>query len=217
MQRACGALACAAFVACGSPGPVVRAPVTAGPAARAQAYPNEDARWPKFHSVRFRLSVPLPDGKAWRIDDHSQPELHASHDATASHLVVWSGSEFDLVNHAACEERARARGLVPEDPKRPLNTVEDTVTIGPAAYDTRLLVAVEPGKDANQPVVGHVFAFGAFIRSCLFVHVWTEVPSAKDEEILSERLALAKVRVVGGITLDPPRTSVDAELPTEKR
>jgi hypothetical protein len=69
----------------------------------------------------------------------------------------------------------------------------------------------------DAPVGGHIFAFGAFIRQCLFVHFESEVPSAKEEEVLSSRLALVKVRLVGAIALDPKRTSEGAEIPLQKR
>jgi hypothetical protein len=163
------------------------------------------------------MTVPLPDGKAWRIDDHSQPELHAVHDPTRSRLVVVTWNEHELMNRTRCEERARNRGLVPGDPRAPLQTVEDTNTIAPEAFDTRIWVAIRPGKNAEAPVGGHVFAFGSYIRRCLFVHFESEVPSAKDEEVLSSRLALVKVRLVGAIALDPERTTGEAEVPVEKR
>ena len=177
----------------------------------APAFPDDERAWPRYHSTRFRLSVPLPDGKAWKIDDHAQPELHAAHDATRSRLVVYAWNETELMNRARCEDRARGRGFVPAG----LTTVEDTTTIGPEAYDTRVWVAVKPGRDAQAPLVGHVFAFGAFIRRCLFVDFQSEVPQGKDEEALSNRLALVKVRLLGGLTLDAPRTTPDADIPME--
>jgi hypothetical protein len=177
------------------------------------AFPREEARWPKFHSVRFRLSVPLPDGKSWKIDDHSQAELHAAHDATQSRLVLFAWNDSELMNRAKCEERARARGLVPDG----LVTVDDDVTVGPEAYDTRVWVTAMPGRDAKAPLLGHVFAFGAFVRRCLFVDFQSEVASGQDGETLSSRLALVKVRLLGGLTLDPPRTTPDADIPPEKR
>jgi hypothetical protein len=202
------------LLSCG-PAPDVRPPVSPATPTQAapEAFPREEARWPKFHSVRFRLTVPLPDGKTWKIDDHSQPELHAVHDPTRSSLVLSLWNERELMNRARCEERARARGLVPEK----LETVEDSATVGPEAFDTRIWVAIRPGTNAEAKVAGHVFAFGAFLRRCLFVHFESEVPSGKDEEVLSSRLALVKVRLVGAIALDLERTTDGAEVPVEKR
>jgi hypothetical protein len=195
-----------------SPAPEpVRVPTTTVVEAHPEVFPREEDRWPKFHSVRFRLSVPLPDGKAWKIDDHTRPELTATHDASKSALTLVGWNENELVNRAKCEDRARAKGYVAEGE---MQTVEDAPTIGPESYDTRIWVAVKPGKDAAQPVAGHVFAFGAYVRTCLFVHFRTEVPAGRDEEVLSGRLALAKVRLVGGIALDPPRTTPDSTPPT---
>ena len=206
--------AAAATLACGPQPEAPRAPTVAGTApATLETFPNEEARWPKFHSVRFRLSIPLPDGKTWKIDDHTRPELRATHEPTRSRLTVYAWNESELMNRARCEDRARGKGLVPDD----LVTVEDAATVGPEAYDTRIWVAVRPGRDPQAPVVGHVLAFGAFIRHCLFVDFQSEVPSGKDEEVLSSRLAVAKVRLVGGLALDPPRTVPDADVPTEKR
>ncbi len=201
-----------ALVGCG-PGEPPRAPAPATVvAATPDAFPLDEARWPKFHSLRFRLSVPLPDGKGWKIDDHAQPELHAVHEPTRSRLVLFAWNESELMNRARCEERARNRGLVGDG----LTTVDEAVTVGPEAYDTRVWVAVKPGKDKTTPLVGHVFAFGAFIRRCLFVDFQSEVPSGKDEEALSNRLAVVKVRLLGGLSLDAPRTTPDAEIPAEK-
>jgi hypothetical protein len=208
-----GVAVCTLALACGPAPEPPHVPEAPAASPRAAAFPKEEARWPRFHSVRFRLSVPLPDGKSWKIDDHAQPELHAVHDETRSRLVVFAWNEAELMNRARCEERARSKGLVPDG----LLTVDDAATVGPEAYDTRLWVAVRPGKNAEAPVAGHVFAFGAYIRRCLFVDFQSEVPSGKDEEILSGRLALAKVRMIGGLALDPPRTTPDADIPTEKR
>jgi len=45
-------------------------------------------------------------------------------------------------NIIKAEERARSLGWVP---KGNLTTVEDATTVGPGAYDTRVLVALSPG------------------------------------------------------------------------
>jgi hypothetical protein len=183
------------------PQPVVPPPPVA---AKAVAFASSDARWGKFHSKRFRLQLPLPDGKTWRIDDHSKEELVATHEATHTRLRLLATKEEELVNRAKCEERARARGWVTGE----LTTVEDAVTVGPEAYDSRMWVALAVARP-GAPLAGHVYLFGAFIRSCLLVHVTTDVPGANDEDVLSARLAVARARIVTGIRLDPPRTGDD--------
>jgi hypothetical protein len=108
-----------------------------------------------------------------------------------------------------CEERARELKLVP-GPE--LQTLEDAVKVFPDAFDTRVWVALQPGASAEQPVVGHVLAFGGFLRKCLFFHFASEVPSARYESVLSSRLAVARLRIFGGLDVD----SV-AEVPRSRR
>lgn len=187
-------------------------PSEPAPAPRPPQFATDDAAWGRFHSKRFQLSIPLPDGKAWKIDDHSRPELVAVHATTSSRVSVLATHEEDLMNRQRCEVRARELGLVP---KGELTTVEDHVTVGPEAYDSRIWVALDPAKPGGA-VEGHVFLFGAFLRRCLLVHVSTVVPSAKDEDVLSSRLAIARARIVGGLTLDPLRTTDDATVPRDK-
>ena len=178
----------------------------------APRYPTDDASWGRYHSKRLQLSFPLPDGRAWRIDDHSRPSIFALHEATGSRVSVITTQEDDLVNRQKCEARARALGWVTSTT---LTTVDDETTIGPEAYDSRIWVALDAAKPGGA-LEGHVYLFGAFIRRCLLVHVSTRVPSAKDEDVLSERLALARARIVRGVTIDPPRVSDDAAVPRDK-
>ena len=205
-------LALAAVTSCGEPPAATPRGPESTPAASAPRYPTEDAAWGRYHSKRFQLSFPLPDGKAWRIDDHSRPSLFAIHEATSSRIWVQATQEDELVNRQKCEERARALGWVTSTK---LTTVEDQTTIGPEAYDSRIWVALDAGKPAGA-IEGHVYLFGAFIRRCLLVHVSTLVPSAKDEDVLSERLALARARIVRALTIDPPRVTDEATVPRDK-
>ena len=201
-------------VACNDPAPappphtVVDAPAVSS----APRYPTDDASWGRYHSKRFLLSFPLPDGKAWHIDDHSRPSLFAVHEATGSRVWVMTTQEDDLVNRQKCEERARALGWITS---KTLTTVDDQTTIGPEAYDSRIWVALDAAKPGGE-LEGHVYLFGAFIRRCLLMHVSTRIASAKDEEVLSERLALARARIVRLLTIDPPRISDDATVPRDK-
>ena len=201
------------LASCGD-APVAPPPRTSSdvPAPSAPRYPTDDASWGRYHSKRFLLSFPLPDGKAWRIDDHSRPSLLALHEATSSRVTVLATQEDELVNRQKCEARARELGWVTS---KTLTTVEDEVTVGPEAYDSRIWVALDAAKPGGE-LEGHVYLFGAFIRRCLLVHLSTKVPSAKDVDVLSERLALARARIVRGLTIDPPRTTDEATVPRDK-
>ena len=203
------------LAACGDPSPP-QVPSTsiaedAGP--RTPDFSTTDEKsWGKYHSKRFLLTIPLPDGHAWKIDDHSQPSLVAVHEPTSSKLTLEMTREDELVNRAKCETRARNMGWIPSPT---LTTVADDVITGPELYDTRVWVAL----DASAPggaIEGHVYLFGAFLRQCLLVHFTTRVASSKDEAALSARLAIADARVVRAIKLDPPRTTDDAVVPKQK-
>jgi hypothetical protein len=158
---------------------------------------------PRYRSRRLSLSLPLPDGKAWRIDDHSQPELVATHGPTRSRIVVAVFGANELVGRAQCEELARARKLVPENGPGATRTVEDQVTITQGEFDTRIEVAIAPGDGPNGTLGGHVMAFGGFLRKCLVFLYSTTVDGAAEEPVLSGRLALVRARVLGGLELEP--------------
>jgi hypothetical protein len=185
----------AALLGCGAPAepPAPRAPVA--PATQEEL----TGRLPRYRSKRLHLSIPLPDGHAWRIDDHSQPELVATHAPTSSRVVVSAFNAGELVGRAQCEEQARARKLVPDGD---LRVLEDETTFTQGTYDTRIEVAVAP-QGPDSPLRGHVMAFGGFLRKCYVFVYSTEVGSASAESVLAARLALARSRVLGGLELDP--------------
>jgi hypothetical protein len=204
------------LLACGPSTPPSTEPSTNGsangPPPRPPQFSTEDAGVGRFHSKRFQLSFPLPDGKTWKIDDHSKPELVATHAPTSSRLMVVTTNEEDLMNRARCETRARELGHVPN---RDLTTVENEVMTHPEAYDSRVWVALDPGRPGGA-VDGHVFLFGSFLRRCLILHVVTTVPSAKDLDVLSSRLAIVRGQVIRGLKLDPMRTTDDATVPRDR-
>ena len=181
---------------------------------QAPSFTTDGSGWGAFHSKRFNVTVPLPDGKEWKIDDHKSDELVATHAPTSSRLTLRAEFEEQLMNRARCEARARAVGVVPDNAEAAFTTVEDDAWIGPESYDSRVWVAVEAGRP-DGGVVGHVFLFGSFVKRCLLVHFSTEVP-AKEEELLASRLAVAEERIVKAIKLDAPRTIEDAPIPAEK-
>jgi hypothetical protein len=164
------------------------------------AFADDLARLPRYHSKRLALSLPLPDGAAWRIDDHSRPELVATHAPTQSRIVVAVLRADALVGRSQCEGLAHELKLVPSGD---LSTLEDEVTITQSTFDTRIRVALEAGKSADRPLVGHVMAFGGFLRKCFVFDFSTEVDGASNSAVLSSRLAFARARILGGLELDP--------------
>jgi hypothetical protein len=169
------------------------------PPPAALAFPDTPGPLARYRSQRLGASLPLPDGRAWRIDDHSRPELVATHAPTRSRVVLSVFRTDGLVGRAQCEALARTRRLVPTGD---LHTLEDDVAFTQETFDTRVWVAVEPGPRPDQSLVGHVMAFGGFLRKCIAFVFSTEVDGASDEPVLSARLAFARARILGGIVLD---------------
>jgi hypothetical protein len=154
---------------------------------------------PRYRSRRLGLSLPLPDGDAWRIDDHSRPELVATHAATSSRVVVAVIRTDELVGREQCEDLARARKLVVADG---LRSLEDEIGVTQSSFDTHVRVALETATSPQRPLVGHVMAFGGFLRKCYVFDFVTEVDDAAQEPVLSARLAFARARILGGLELD---------------
>jgi hypothetical protein len=153
----------------------------------------------RYHSKRLAVSVPLPDGHAWRIDDHSQPELVATHAPTRSKVVVAVFRADELVGRGQCEALSRERKLLPAGD---LRTLEDGAAITQQTFDTRVWVAVEPGGGPDRSLFGYVMAVGGFLRKCFVFVFSTQVDRALDESVLSSRLAFVRARVLGGLELD---------------
>jgi hypothetical protein len=183
--------------------------------AKPPAYTTDDAQWGKFHSKRFNLTVSLPDGKTWKIDDHTTPDMLATHAATQSRFSARTTIEEGLMNRQRCEERARKLGLLPDDADKRYSTIDDQVWTTPDAWDARLWVAIETGQPGGA-VVGHVYEFASFVRRCLIVHLTTSVASGKEEQTLATRLVVAEEKIVKHLEVDPARTDQDTELPKEK-
>jgi hypothetical protein len=153
----------------------------------------------RYHSARFELTVPLPDGRGWKIDDHKTAMLVATHAATDSTFTLGMSGEPDLMNRQRCEALAHTRGLVHD---ADLQTVADEVIVGPGPYDTHIVVAALPGTTPHRAVSGHVFLFGSYIRKCLFAHYETLQRPGEDEATLSARLAVARLQILGGIGVE---------------
>ncbi len=147
-----------------------------------------------FHSARFSISLPLPDGPRWRIDDHRTALLRARHEPTQSlvELVIWH--EDELVNRQKCEERARDKGFG----ERAGEEVDTEITAVPEGWDTLVWIGAEKGAHPPPAVTGHLFAFAALVHKCLYLHFSTQA----DAEVVSDRLAFVRLRVLREMRLD---------------
>ena len=159
----------------------------------------EGAHWGRYDSRRFELSLGLPDGAGWAIDDHRSPWLSARHAGTRSTVVVRAWSEDDLATRASCY--ARARGWDPSLPDingAPL--VDDRVRSLGGAIDARVAVGIATGTE----LAGFAVASGASVRRCLVLVFRTAIdrsaPSAADQ--LAGRLAVATEGVFASLRLD---------------
>ncbi len=195
-----------------------QARVTPAPPPPPAFFPDDPHPLPVFHSARLGLSLPLPDGRAWRIDDHSTPELLATHAATRSRVLVAVVRADALVGRQQCEALARQQKLVPAGEMR---TIEDAIEIRQETFDTRVRVGVLPGSTPSDPVVGHVMAFGGFLRKCFVFDYSTEANGARKRMPSPSRLATARARILGGLKIDPfgvvERQSKDAPVNPEAR
>ena len=183
--------------------PATRSPAAGPPPSAAAAFADESKPLSRYHSHRLALLLPLPDGPAWRIDDHSQEGLVATHAPTRSRVMVAVFGTDTLVGRAQCEELARAKKLVADEGPPDPRSVEDRVAITQGTYDTRIEVTLRPGSGPDHSLGGRVMAFGGFLRKCYVFDYSTEVEAATDEAVLSSRLAFVRARVLGGLELEP--------------
>ncbi len=182
-----------ALLACSPAIPLPQKPIDP-PTEASTDLADPSAKWARFVSTRFGVSMPLPDGKSWKIDDHSRAVLTATHDTTRSSITLRTWTDDELQSRQRCEVRARLDRIFPD---AELETVADDHVAEPPSYDTRLWIAIEPRAGA---VIGHVIAIGGFVRRCIFFHFQTEVASGQ-EQLLSTRLALVRARVWQDIEL----------------
>jgi hypothetical protein len=142
--------------------------------------------WGDFRSRRFHLLIPLPDGKAWRIDDHTSQWLSATHPASQSELLVRVWRDADRMNRTRCEAQARLWRPLPE--RAGTDIVATRRVNVPPEHDTTVEVGVsaeQPGK----PLHGFAMAFGGWSHGC-FAYVYTTRATGDSvARVLSERLA----------------------------
>jgi hypothetical protein len=196
-------LAALLLSACG-PTPGAPLPPPAPPAAPASASlpdapPLSAAAWGTFSSARFELRLPLPDGHAWRIDDHGGPWLSATHAASESSLVARSWTEDGRATRRRCEEQARLWRTMP-DPAR-AEEVQARSIDAPAGFDTFVSIGITPGKP-DDPVAGFAVAFGGHGHRCFAWAYTTTARGAGAGLVLGERLATMVERSLGRVVLE---------------
>jgi hypothetical protein len=211
-------LSLGSLFACGSPPQEAHGPAAATPAEvrpPASDFAGDAAPLPRYRSKRLGLSLGLPRGAAWRIDDHSSAALVATHEPTRSRVVVAVLFADAIVGRDQCQALAEERMLVP-----PLaasaQTLEDEVVVTQRTFDTHIRVALDPGDGPSRPLVGHVLAFGGYLRKCYAFDFRTEVSNAERADTLSARLAFARARILGGLILDsfePTARSLPSDPP----
>jgi hypothetical protein len=155
--------------------------------------------WATFHSKRFELSLRLPDGPAWKIDDHRSPWLRATHDGTSSKVLLRSWREDENVTRAACYARARAwDATLPDlDASRLLDD-----SIRPlGAESARVIVGLAGSAEASS-IAGFVLAIVGEVRRCLLIAYETEAKGPAAEGEVADRLAIVADRLLPTIKLD---------------
>ena len=167
-------------------------------------------RWGTFHSTRFELSLALPDGAAWRIDDHRSAWLRATHGPTQSSLSLRSWTEEANVTKKACYARARewdARlpdiddaAKSPSGDAGPL--IEDTMRKLLGDRDARVAVGVVVREGADPAIGGFVVAIIGDVRRCTLIAFRTEATGASAQDEVADRLAIVSDRVLPSMKLD---------------
>jgi hypothetical protein len=183
-----------------APPPLPPAPPPPAPAPEPIAPPAAAPEaWGTYRSARFQLELPLPDGRGWRIDDHSGPWLSATHAATESAIVVRSWTEDGRATRERCEEQARLWRTLP-DPAR-ADEVKARSMEAPAGFDTFVSVGVLASKP-DEPVSGFAVAFGGHGHRCF---AWAYTTTARGPgagAVLGDRLGAMVERSLGRVVLE---------------
>lgn len=182
-------LAAALFpLACGSaakpaPGPVQPEPVPASVL--------QDANWGRYRSPRHGLSLPLPDGTSWRIDDHSTAWLDARHPGTGTRLRARTWIEPRPVNLTHCESEARrfAPDLPQTDEAGTIDAYETNELFAPD-FSSQVVVGLGEVDPKQESIQGHVLVVGVAGRRCLVLSFTANAAGPKGTTVLAERLEL---------------------------
>jgi hypothetical protein len=161
----------------------------------------QGTRWGTFHSKRFELSLGLPDGGAWKIDDHRTAWLRATHASTRSSFSLRSWTEDMNVTRKSCYARARTWEPGLPDLEGQL-LIDDKVRVLLGTHDARVAVGVDARADPDPVTGGFVVAIVGDIRRCVVVAFETETRGAAAQDEVADRLAIVADRVLPSMKLD---------------
>ena len=198
------------------------APRASASASSADAEPFAAGRWGDFSSKRFEMRLPLPDGHGWKIDDHGDPWLAATHAASGSELVVRVWGVPGVATRARCEEDARMRRKLPgttaaeSEPvakggREHAELVERRTIDAPAGFDTVVeagVTAPEPPRGAgaaatgNVALRGFVVAFGGRKHRCFAYAFTTSATGPGASQIVGDRLATMEQGSLAKVALE---------------
>jgi hypothetical protein len=148
------------------------------------------------------MSLGLPDGSAWKIDDHRSGWLRATHEPTRSALLVRAWSEGENVTRKACYARAREwESGLPDLEAQPL--IDDQMRSLLGYRDAaRVAVGVLVRGGTESATGGFVVAIVGEVRRCVLVAYETEASGAAAQDEVADRLAIVTDRLLPSMKLD---------------
>ncbi len=187
-------------IATGCAEPPPPAPPPAPVAAQPTPQPFGEMKWGEFRSKRFELLLPLPDGRSWKIDDHSGPWLTATHPASGSTLLARTWIEDGgKVDRHRCEEKARLWKKLPDHTRAEM--IEEKTIASPPGFDTFVEVGVVPDKKGGA-IEAFAVAFGGYRHRCFAYVLTTGARGEGAEKVVGERLATMVDKSLGAAVLE---------------
>jgi hypothetical protein len=161
----------------------------------------QGTRWGTFYSKRFELSLGLPDGATWKIDDHRSAWLKATHEPTRSTFLLRIWNEDQVTTRKECYARAREwEPRLPDLDAFPL--IDDKLRPLLGYRDARVAVGVTVQHAPEPATGGFVAAIVGDVHHCAVVAYQTEVSGAGAEDEVADRLAIVEGRVLPSLKLD---------------
>lgn len=183
--------------ACGGAPSAATTPDSAAVHAKPAAFVFGDAPPGEFVSKRYGLHLRLPDGRAWRLDDHRDENLVAKHVLAATELRAAryrpgavSGA---MATRAICWDEAIARSLFP-GVGRSESVVENTERYDGTA-DVHALVSI--GRNGASGSIRYV---AATKDGCVGLGIESKRLAGDTDETLADRLALLRDKVIPGLS-----------------